>query len=177
MLTRRLILVTAGSLLAYGCASPTPTPIPPPVPVPPPPQNIIDDINAILSGLVTMLPGLEFLPADLLTKIEGWVAQAQQLVSLLSHAISSGDAGPIIQSFVDIIGQIISALTGYGNLPGWLSTAIGAIQFLLPIILSFLGVGSRARAAATPGGEAQARAILMSLHPPFAGRGSRLHRR
>jgi hypothetical protein len=129
MLTRRLLLVTAGSVLAYGCAAPAP-PSPPSPPTPPPPQNIIDDINAILSGLVTILPGLEFLPPDLLAKIEGLVGQAQQLVASLASAITSGNAGAVIQSFLDVVNQIVLALTGFGTMPAWLSTAIGASQFL-----------------------------------------------
>jgi hypothetical protein len=167
MQMRRVFLVTAGSALVYGCAAPpapTPTPLPTP---PPPPQNIIDDINAILSGLVTMLPGLEFLPPALLAKVEALVAQAQQLVASLASAITSGNAAGVIQSFVGIVVQIISVLTRSGNLPGWLSTAIGAIQFLLPIILSFLGAGpTSARRGATPEGEARARMILLTLRVP-----------
>jgi hypothetical protein len=167
MQTRRAFFVTAGSALVYGCAAPpAPTPTPPPPP-PSPPQNIVDDINAILSGLVTMLPGLEFLPPALLAKVEALVAQAQQLVSSLASAITSGNASGVIRSFVDIVGQIISALTGSGNLPGWLSTAIGAIQFLLPIILSFLGTGpTSARRGVTPEGEARARTVLYTLRVP-----------
>jgi hypothetical protein len=168
MLTRRLLLVTAGSVLAYGCAAPAP-PSPPSPPTPPPPQNIIDDINAILSGLVTILPGLEFLPPDLLAKIEGLVGQAQQLVASLASAITSGNAGAVIQSFLDVVNQIVLALTGFGTMPAWLSTAIGAIQFLLPIIIAFLGVDTATeRRGATPEGEARARMILYTLRVPSA---------
>src|SRR5436305_5688360 len=99
MLTRRrLFVVTAGSMLAYGCSTPTPTPTPtPPTPLP---QNILDDITAVLTGLLTTLPGLTFLPADLLTKVEGWVAQAQQLVAEITSANGTGSVSQLVMSFV-----------------------------------------------------------------------------
>jgi hypothetical protein len=170
---RRLLLVTAGSLLAYGCAAPAPPPAPPTPPPGPPgpiPQGVLDAVSAILAGFQQMLPGLGFLAPELVAKITGWVTALQQIEAAVASGNIAGTWQQVVVNFAGTAQQILDALSSAGvALPSWLGLVVTAAQIALSFILDSIGTassGRRAARAVSPAELARAIHTLRTVRPP-----------
>jgi hypothetical protein len=157
MLDRRTFLLS--TVAVAGCSGVTPGPGPSPTPIVPP--QVLDDVTLVLSSIQNVLPLLgSFVSPQLSATINGYLAQAQQLVSEIGSVTSTGTLQSKVQAFVQIIRQVLSALQTAGvQIPSGVSVILVAAQILLPIILAAVGLVS-AQAPRSAMSPEQARATL-----------------
>lgn len=122
--------------------------------------------NAIATGLKNVLPQLGSITgisAGIMGKVGQDVADIQTLAVALQTTASTNAALPMVQRIEAIVADILTALGGL-PLPAPVSTVIAAINVLLPIMETIVGIvlpaGAASRAAAAKMTEAQAVAVL-----------------
>lgn len=123
--------------------------------------QFVTDANTVANGLAAILPGLTTvtgMTAATITKVQGYITEAQNLAAELASAATAGGTSLVatVSNFAGVVGNAVSSLTG---IPG-LSKAISAASSLLPVILSAAGIVLAGPPPQMPA--AQARAILLA---------------
>lgn len=130
-------------------------------------QDATTIANALstIGGAVASIQGL---PSAVASDISTAIASAKSLAESLASSVASG-ASSTAMGITNLITQfgstVTSAVSSIGNLtvPSWVTTALGAIQTVLPTILSVAGIALAPAAAASGLTVDQARAILKAL--------------
>ena len=158
MISRRKLFTTTALgviLFATGCAG-TATSSPAPSI-----SDLVANATAIVTGLSNFIPSVNgLLPPNTMAQVQGWLAQAKGLVTAISGMTAPNTA--TITSFASIVGNIVTTLGGNSTTATIAQGVVGAVQTLLPIILSLAGV-ALAGPAATGMTPEQARAYLLAI--------------
>lgn len=134
-MNRRNLLISTAVLAFAACTMPARTP-----------QDILDQTKLVITSLDTMVRQIQasqpkWIPADLLTKIETYVAQGEVAASQLINGLPAAEGAAVINTVEGYINDVLGVLAGppmNGNLPAPYNTIVAAIVGVLPAIEVFV---------------------------------------
>ena len=121
-------------------------------------QAVLSDIALVASGLVNVLPQLSAI-VGVPPSVAAIIADIKAVSGQLSANMTTTQAQPLVARIASDVQTLVQALIGI-PLPPAVSSALKAVQVLMPVIM--VAVGLFAPSAAAPGGMTpdQARAVL-----------------
>jgi hypothetical protein len=148
---RRSFLALVGTTALAGCSGVV-------VSQPLVSAEIAEDIHMVLTGLGTVLGiAQRFVSADVYATMQSYYTQATDLVNSLLAATQQGDLVQMARRLYDVV----TAFLGVTPISqGALATVTAAINILLPLIMSSLGVSAFAARRASSTQVAWARQVL-----------------
>lgn len=116
-------------------------------------EQVIADIQGELTaGQLVLAAGAQWLSAAAVSTVNKAIEGAQAAAAALGAAVANAATGTTVQTIEGFISDIVQALVAglSGGAPVWLTTALAAMQALLPAITAFVNSFLGTTAAPTP---------------------------
>lgn len=124
----------------------------------------VTNIGAELSAAANDLKAITGVPAAIVLKVQGWIADAKALALRIGSDVTTAVPSGTLSSFIGSFINIASALSG--KVGGTLGMVIHAGLAVLPSILAIAGIALAGPPMQSTMSEAQGRRVLEALSTP-----------
>lgn len=106
-------------------------------------NQVGQDVQILTDGLSKTLSNLNTITgvgASVVTSVQGWLADAQQVAAAVVSATADGVRGLVTNLASDVTSIVNALRPSTGSLPALVTTVLQAAQTILPVILGAAGI-------------------------------------
>lgn len=106
------------------------------------PATVIDDANAILTGIGSLLAAPQItalIPPTTLAQVQGWITAAHDRMAAVTAGMPAAQGATALQTVEGYVNDALNVLAGFPLIPPPYSVFLQAAAVLLPVVEAFVG--------------------------------------